>query len=544
MNSLIIVFISAVLLFLGYRYYGRRLQRYWEVSPHKVTPANSNYDGVDFVPAKSWLVLFGHHFASIAGAGPIIGPVIAASIWGWGPGLVWIIAGGILLGGVHDFCSLMISVRQGGKSLAHIAKETISPRAKIVFSTLVWLALLLVIAVFAAVTAKTFISQPEIVVPTFGLILVAVITGLMIYRWRVNQLLATLFGLGLLSALLFLGHKYPISLPFEGSMTAWIIILMVYAYIASILPVNLLLQPRDYLSSFILFFGLGFGYLGLLLSHPTIKAPAYIGWFSSSGPLWPFMCVIIACGAISGFHGLIAGGTTSKQLSRETHAKAIGYGGMLLESALSILALLSVCAGLYWYGGPQKDLVYPELMKSGNWIVAFGRGYGQIAGRLFGVSFASLFAMIMLNSFVMTTLDTATRINRYITEELFAGSLKLLKNRFLSTFVVIVPAVYLALGSWRLIWPVFGATNQLVATLILLTISLWLIERKARFKYVLIPATFMFFTTTFALIYQGFNFYKSGRFLLGNIASICTVSAVLLSWEAAKKVSSSRGKNV
>ena len=531
MNSLVVAIFAILLLGCGFKFYGKIMEKLWDINPQRKTPAVEMTDGIDYIPAKHWTILFGHHFASIAGAGPIIGPVIAVAIWGWLPALIWIVIGSIFIGGIHDFSCLMGSIRHKGKSIGDVAEATMSHRAKMLFATFLWLSLILVVAVFAAVTSTTLVNEPRIVIPTFGLILVAILTGLMIYKWRVSQVIATLIGLALLGSLLVLGYYYPISLGVEESIKIWVVILLIYAFIASVTPVNILLQPRDYLSTFILFFGLIFGYLGLFFSHPRMHTPAFVQWSGNQGTLWPMLFVIIACGAISGFHSLIASGTTSKQLANERDAKKIAYGGMVLEGVLASLALLAVASGLYWTGGAGKEgLVYPELIKGGNWIVTFAKGFGQLAAPLLGATFGPLVAMFMLNSFVMTTLDTATRINRYITEELLGEGLrwKIFENRYFSTAVVIFFAGYLAVGNWKAIWPIFGASNQLVAALALLVVTTYLWAMKKPTKYTIYPGIFVLLTTTGALIYQVRGFIRNHNYLLAIIGVILLVLAVFM----------------
>ena len=523
---------------MGYRIYGLMIERLWRVDPVRPTPAVEKFDGCDYVPAKHWTILFGHHFASIAGAGPIIGPVIAAMVWGWLPALIWIVLGSIFLGGVHDFFALMISLRHKGRSIADITGKVLNFRSKMVFAAFIFLSLILVMAVFAAVTAKTLINEPKLVIPTLGLILVAILVGLMVYKWKWNQIIATILGIILLLSLLILGNHIPISLKVANPLTLWIIILLTYAFIASVLPVNILLQPRDYLSTFILLFGLFFGYLGLIITHPEIHTPAFIRWTGNQGHLWPMLCVIIACGAISGFHSLIASGTTSKQLANEKDARIIGYGGMISEGVLAVLALICVTAGLYWTGemGEQR-LVYPQLMKSGDWIGTFSAGFGQITRPIFG-TMGTLIAAVMLNAFVMTTLDSATRINRYITEELFGEglNLKIFRNRYFCTAIIIALTLWLALGNWQAIWPIFGASNQLVAALALIVITLYLLATKRPTKFTLIPGIFMFATTIVALVYQVNKFIHQHNFLLAIISVILTTLAIFMLVEAVNVV--------
>ncbi len=530
MNSLVIAFISIILFWAGFVFYARLLERVWEVNPTHSTPAFSKYDGVDYIPARHWTILFGHHFASIAGAGPIIGPVIAAMLWGWLPALIWIVIGCIFLGGVHDFSALMLSLRHDGKSIADVTQRILNFKSKMVFSAFVFLSLILVMAVFSAVTAKTLMNEPGLVIPTFGLIFVAILVGLMMYKWRWNQLIATIIGVALLFGLLILGNHIPIVINAIDPLKIWIIILLVYAFIASVLPVNILLQPRDYLSTFILFFGLLFGYTGLVLTRPQMHTPAFISWTARQGYLWPMLSVIVACGAISGFHSLIAGGTTSKQLANEGEARRIGYGAMILEGILALLALLCVTAGLYWtQGSGEAGLIYPQLMKGGDWIGTFSAGFGRITRPILG-SLGTISAAVMLNAFVMTTLDSATRINRYITEELFGDGLriKIFRNRYFSTSVIICLTLWLALGNWKIIWPIFGTANQLVAALVLLVVSAYLAGVRKVTKITILPTIFMLITTFTALIWQGIRCFRQQNILLFIITALLFILAVFI----------------
>jgi len=538
MNSLTIALIGLVFFVFFYIFYGRYLEKLWDIDENRKTPALTKTDGVDYIPAKHWLILFGHHFSSIAGAGPILGPVVAICLWGWGPALLWIILGSIFLGGVHDFSSLVLSVRNEGQTVGEITKKVFGEKSKVIFSLFLWFSLILVIAVFAAVTAKTFIEEPKIVLPTFLLIFDAFIFGFLVYRKNFSIFYSTVLCLILLFLFFIIGKEIPVVLKFKDPQKLWILILLAYSFIASVLPVNLLLQPRDYLSSFILFSGVFFGYLGLITSHPNIKAPFYISFKSSGGFLWPMMFVTIACGAISGFHGLVSSGTTSKQIANEKDIRKIGYGGMLTEGFLSILALLCVSAGLFW-ASSIPELNYPDLMKKGDWIGTFATGYGQILKKIFNPEIGKLFAIVMINSFVLTTLDTATRITRYITQELFGESFKIkfLKNRYMATILVIIFAGYLAFGDWQKIWPVFGASNQLVAAIILLLCGSYLLIKKKNSVSALIPAIIMFLTTITALLIQMINFYKNKKLLLGNISLILIVLSFFVIIESIKILS-------
>jgi len=516
MNSLIIVIIAAGLFFWGYKVYAAKVASLWSIDPKRPTPAYSKYDSVDYIPAKNWLILFGHHFSSIAGAGPIIGPVIAVALWGWLPALVWVVLGTIFIGGVHDFASLITSIREGGSSVVDIAQHVIFRRAKLIFSSFVWLALILVIAVFAYLCADTFVKEPKIVLPSLGLIPVAMLVGYFLYNLRINTVLATIFGLVCLSGLIILGN----SLPIKGSLGLWLAVLLVYCYFASVLPVNLLLQPRDYLSSFLLFFGVGVGYLGLILSHPQIQLPAYHQWTASEGYLWPGLFVTVACGAVSGFHALISSGTSSKQIASESHVKRIGYGAMITEGLVAVLAIIAVAI---LFSG-KEDL--GAALKTSGPIGIFARGYGRITGRVLA-DYGPFIAITILNAFILTTLDTATRISRYLTEELFR-----IKNRFLSTlFIIILSAALAFSGQWQKIWPAFGASNQLVAALALFVISCWLLAKKKPAKMVLIPAFFMLITTLASLVLQAIRYFNQKDTVLLVACGILIVLAGFMVYE-------------
>ncbi len=516
MNSLIIVAISGILFFWAYKFYAAKVVALWAIDPKRSTPAYSKYDSVDYIPAKNWLVLFGHHFSSIAGAGPIIGPVIAVMLWGWLPALVWVILGSIFIGGVHDFGALITSVREGGSSVADIAEHVISRRAKLIFCLFVWLALILVIAVFAYLCADTFVKEPKIVLPSLGLIPLAMLVGYFLYNIRINMVLATVFGLTSLVALIFLGN----ALPIKGGLIVWLAILLTYCYFASVLPVNLLLQPRDYLCSFLLFFGAGVGYLGIILSRPQIQMPAYHKWGTSEGYLWPALFVTVACGAVSGFHALISSGTSSKQIANERYAKRIGYGAMITEGLVAVLAIIAA-AILF----SDKEGLAAALKTSGP-IGIFAKGYGRITSGILA-NYGPFIAITILNAFILTTLDTATRISRYLTEELFG-----IKNRYLSTLFILILSAGLAFsGRWQKIWPAFGASNQLVAALALFVLSCWLLAKKKPAKMVLIPAFFMLITTLASLVLQTIRYFGQKDIVLLVVCGILIVLAGFMVYE-------------
>lgn len=520
MNSLFIAVISGLLFFWAYRFYARKLEHLWHIDPKRTTPAFSKYDSIDYVPAKNWLVLFGHHFSSISGAGPVIGPVIAAMLWGWLPAILWVVLGTIFIGGVHDFGALITSVRENGSSVADIAGGVISKRARIFFSLFVWMALILVIAVFAWLCADTFVKEPKIVVPTLGLMPIAMIVGYFLYSLRTNSVLVTVFGLVCLTGLIYLGNFLPVN----SSLNIWLAILFVYCFFASILPVNILLQPRDYLSSFLLFFGVGAGYIGLLLSRPKVTLALYTRPQGQDGYLWPMLFVTVACGAVSGFHSLIASGTSSKQLANERHIKRIGYGGMVAEGLVAVLSIIA--AGILFKSRDNLS----EALSSLTPIGIYGKGYNMITKGLLG-NYGGFIAITILNAFILTTLDTATRIARYLSEELFH-----IKNRYFSTAIVIAASAALAIsGKWQKIWPVFGASNQLVAALALFVLSCWLLSKGKSIKYTIGPAFFMLLTAIAALILSGIKYYAQREMTLLVITSALIILALFMTKEVGLK---------
>ena len=523
-----------VLLYIAYNSYGSKISRLLDISDKNETPANTLNDGIDYMPTKTQVV-FGHHFSSIAGAGPILGPVAAAALFGWAPAFVWIIIGSIFIGGVHDFSSMVASIRHEGKSIATVAGYVMSRRAQLIFAAFIWLTLILIVAVFVVVAAKALISKPEIVLPTLMLIPIALIVGVMGFKFNVDTRIATALGLVSLFLFIYLGLSYPIELPVGDPFSYWVVILLAYALLASVLPVWTLLQPRDYLASFVLFIGLGLGLVGVALVHPVISTPAFISFNSTSGYMWPILFVTIACGAVSGFHSLVSSGTSSKQIKKESDTKVVGYGAMLVEGLLAILALLAVTAGLSWTT-TNPDLSYPVLLGK-SWILTFGTGYGQFVAPIFGAALGTVVGMMIIKTFVMTTLDTASRLGRFVGTELFGSSglgISVMDNRYVSTFVLIVGAGILALSdSWTLIWPVFGAANQLIAALALFVVTIWLVGLKKPSRYTLIPAVFMLLTTVAALVVLALKYIPEGNYLLGGTSVLLLILAVLVVFEAA-----------
>lgn len=548
MNSALIGGFTIVWLIAAYLIYGRHLRRRLvQPDDSRPTPAQTFCDECDFKPARP-AVLFGHHFSSIAGAGPIVGPVIAVAFFGWGVSLIWILVAVVLMGAAHDYLALMASVRHGGRSIPDIAQDVVGRRSRILFQVFVLVTLILVVAAFMDVATRSFLDKPEIVLASLGLIPLAMFFGLLVNRGGVGLVPATLFALVVLGALIWLGTLFPMALhsvspsdypeavrvvslglPVPTARIVWYVVLAIYGLVASVLPVWLLLQPRDYIASWILVVGMGLGFAGLFVSHPTINAQWFTAPMTGQGPVWPMLFILIACGAISGFHSIVASGTTAKQLAREGHGLFIGYGAMLTEGALAVLALLAVAAGLAW-----SDLYRMVVAPGGaGAIVAFGTGFGTFTAPLVGAAFGVFIGITMINAFVMTTLDTTVRLSRFLVGEMGGRRFPVLNNRWLASLMAVVPAFLLvATGGQNVLWPMFAAANQLVAGLTLIVLSAWLVGMKRPMWYTLGPAVVMLVTTMGALAWQGWRFLvgfdpvKGPNLLLGGLASVLLVLAL------------------
>ena len=544
----ILIFSGLFFFFVGYRYYAGRLDREVIQPDNSIsTPAVMQGDGVDFVKSKP-LVLFGHNFASIAGAGPVIGPIVAMHHFGWAVTLVWILIGNVFIGAVHDYLALMVSVRNRGSSIADIAEKTMGIRAKSVFSIFLVLAMLLVIAVFGVVAAKTLIAQPQMVLPTFAIIPISIALGWFIYYKNTDLAVSSIIAVAGVILSIYFGFQFPVELPESGvigfsPLMFWFVILMIYAAVASVLPVNILLQPRDYLSTYILFGSMALAMLALLWIHPELHTPAYRGGFSEEqGPVWPMLFVLVACGAVSGFHSLVAGGTTSKQLSVESQGRPIAYGGMLTEGLVAVVTVLLVSGGLYWVapasgGIDMNTLGFRETLQSGGWILAYGNGFGNLVHQMLpflSFTFASMIAVLALNTFVLTTLDSAVRITRFIVQESVGEKIVLFKNKYVCTILVVFFSYLIgATDGWQKIWPIFGATNQLIAAVALFVIATWLMAMGKPTKFALYPAIFMVVTTIGALAWQSYRFYTQPEpnIFLGTAAVFLIILALFVGYE-------------
>jgi len=465
-------------------------------------------------------LLWGHHFASIAGAGPIIGPILGVSFFGWGPTALWITIGCVFMGATHDYLSLMLSVRNEGEGIAEISGKSIGGHSRIIFAILLWLTLIFIITVFATSGAKALVNQPELVIPTFGVSVLALGLGYAVYRLKLNVIICSSVAIVLAYVLVWIGYHYPLALPENLSThveVIWVItILFFYCALASLLPVWLLLQPRDFISSFKMFFGMLLGVLGIIIVHPSFQAPITRGAFMvDKRPIWPILFITVACGAISGFHTMVATGTTSKQLAKESHGKIVGFGGMIMEGVLALLVVIFVSCGLKWGFAPAhathaEAALYFHSALDKSWIIVFGSGFGEIVGNIgipgLSVGFAGLLGAVMVKTFVMTSLDTSTRLGRFVFVETIARHIPILRNRFIATAILLIPAYILAVtNTYGDIWKLFGSSNQLIAALTLITITAYLAGIKRPTIYTLLPAVFMCITTISALLWSTFN---------------------------------------
>lgn len=559
MESLIIM----VLAFLGYlvmyQLYGKYIgNKIFALSDDNKVPSVEMEDGVDFVPTKKE-VIFGHHFASIAGTGPIVGPAIAV-IWGWVPALVWVFLGSIIMGAVHDFGSLIISMRNKGQSISEYTAKYINSRTKYFFFFIVFLELWIIVSIFGLVMAIIFAMYPGSVFPVWIEIPIALYLGYVIYKKGGNLRLYTIIAVVTMYITIIIGTFIPITLPTVAGISPigiWSIILLVYAFIASVLPVQTLLQPRDFINGHELIVAMALMVLGVLFAsfggNLHVVAPAYQAAPAAAPPLWPFLFITIACGAISGFHSLVSSGTSSKQVRKESDSIFVGYGGMLMEGALATLVIIATVAGIgmgYTSGGETLVGVQAWTTHYASWAGAAGLGskvgafVDGAANMIESLGIPKNVSVVLMGVFVAsfagTTLDTATRVQRYIVTEMFP---KTFKNRYFSTAVVILFAIALifstgANGKGALsLWPLFGAVNQILAALALIIISIYLKQRrKIAWLFSAIPAAFMFVMTLWAAILNQINFGASNNVLLQIINVVIILSMIWVAGEGLVKL--------
>jgi len=524
MDSLLLLTLVMVWFILGYLIYSKFIEKKL-VQPDdtKKTPAQRFKRLIDFKPSKK-MFLFGHHFASIAGAGPIIGPILAVSYFGWLFVVLWIAVGSFFIGAIHDYLSLIISVRHNGEGIAKISEKITGRKTFYIFSFLLWATLMLIITVFSVSAAQSLVEVPQLVIPFFGITATALFLGLSVYKFNRNKTFSSISAVALAILFIALGFIFPIALPFTIAFSTkiWITLLFIYALIVSILPVWLILQPRDYISSMSLFLFLFLGIVSIILVRPVIQAPATI---TSNLPLWPILFITVACGAVSGFHSLVASGTTSKQIEKESDTRFIGYGAMLVEGIVALLVVIFITAGLSW--GTTGIGSFQDAFAAG-WIVAFSSGFANIVNSAFtfiSPTFLILLGALVVNIFILTSLDTSTRIGRMIVSETLQKKSKLNKN-ILLTLLILIPAYFLAItNSYSTLWRLFGASNQLIAAVVLIAISAYLVEHKKPIWYTLIPGLFMITTTIGALVYQILS--KTG-YLFGELNLPLAIISIIL----------------
>ncbi|MDA8132678.1 MAG: carbon starvation protein A [Elusimicrobia bacterium] len=527
----IFAIVILVSLWAGYRYYGGFLEKSYSVLKDEPVPSATMADGIDYVATNKY-VLLGHHFSSIAGAGPIVGPLIAAAAFGWLPAAVWVVVGTIFIGGLHDFSSLIISLRHSGRSISEIARKYINRRTYKLFLLFTWLALMYVVAVFADITADAFAKEAAVAETSLAYIAVAVAFGLAVYRAKTGLKASTAVALLALGAFMLLSFKFPFLSLGKG---AWVWLLMGYCFVASILPVWFLLQPRDYLSSYLLYASLFIGLVGVMFGGYHITYPALKGFSAPAvGDMIPFLFITVACGAVSGFHSLVASGTTSKQLASARDAKIIGFGGMALEAVVAMIAL-----------GTIMMLAPGDALAKAAPAQIFAAGLGRFS-ELLGMSpdVGRVFGLLVISAFMLTTLDSATRIARYIFQELTDTGNSVV-SRLLSTAVsVALPIVLLnisvtgpdgaAVPAWKFIWPLFGVTNQLLAALVLVIIYIWAKRTEVKALWIiLVPAVFMTVMTVWALVSM---LAKSGMNLITVIGAVLLLLSLTVIFESARAV--------
>jgi len=543
MSSVLLAIVGLTAFLTGYRFYSKFIsERIFQLDPNFRTPAHEFNDGVDFVPTNKF-VLWGHHFTSVAGAAPIVGPAIAV-IWGWLPAFLWVSIGTVFFAGVHDAGALWASQRNKAKSIGALTETVLGKRARSVFMIVIFLLLLMVNAVFAVVISNLFIQQPTSVFPAWIVMPVAAIIGFLVYRRGVGLLWPTLIGIVLLYVSMWAGEFIPISLPASvGGLppgVIWILILFAYAAVASLLPVWLLLQPRDYINGMQLIVALVVIYLGVFLSAPQIVAPAWNGPAAvavGAPPLIPLLFVTIACGALSGFHGLVASGTTSKQLDKETDVRFVGYLGSTGEGLLALASIIICTAG---FATVQDWQTFYSSFAAGG-MPAFINGGAKIVNDGVGlpIQFSTTLLAVMAVLFAATTMDTGVRLQRYIVQEWGEiYNVPVLKGKVAGTLVAVGSCLALAFGAGgggtggMLIWPLFGTTNQLLAVLTLLVISVILLRLGRPVRFTLIPLAFVLVMAVWALLLQMTGFISQKNYFLAGMNALILVATILVVLEA------------
>ena len=553
MNGAILLLVGVVCFTLAYFFYSKFIARAIGVDPDRPTPAHTMGDGVDYVPAHP-MVLYGHHFAAIAGAGPIIGPVLAAQ-FGWASVALWIVLGCIFIGSMHDMVTLFLSVRHQGKSIGSVIEDVLGRPGKMIFLMFCFAALVLVMAVFTGQVADAFVSNPEVATSSLLGIFEAALFGICVYKFRWNVFAASFVFVPLLFFLVYIGVIFPCDLTAIFGVTAatsktiWVAVLFVYCFVASTLPVWLLLQPRDYLNSYLLYAMLAIGLTAVCIVRPPININAFSGFAVTAAKgghtmyLFPLLFVTVACGACSGFHALVASGTTSKQLDSERHIRPVGYGCMLLEGVVALLALVAVA----WHS--QADLV--KGLAEGKPVVLFAQGLASFCAQLgLPEKTSESFMLLAVAAFLMTSVDACTRLARFVWQELWSTAsaaapdaaaaeppspiVRLNRNMYFATAVVIAIGVYLLVLNPSMannLWTMFASANQMLAALTLLTASLWLFKNKLNFWIAALPMCFMVVTSgtaVFQLFLQNLDKWMKKGFAEGGVTAIGSLTLFCL----------------
>ena len=554
MQSLMIVLLGIAGMTFGWFVYSKFIAtKIYQLDPDFVTPANEFNDGVDYVPTNKY-VLWGHHFTSVAGAAPIVGPAIAV-YWGWVPAVLWVTIGTVFFAGVHDFGALWASSRHKGKSIGALSEDVIGKRTRALFMVVVFLVLLMVNAVFGVVIAGAFVNTPNAVFPAWSAIVVALIIGQLLHR-NVNLTLLSVVGVMALYFSIYVGSVMPIELPtglFGLTANAnWIVILFIYAAIASMLPVWVLLQPRDFINGMQFFVGLFLLYGAVLLSLPDISAPAFNNSMTEDAPsLMPLLFVTIACGAVSGFHGIVSSGTSSKQLDKETDARFVGYFAALGEGSLALITIVAVSGAALAATPELWHEIYDKYGSAG--AGTFIQGGAQLItngwGIPVGVSTTLLATMVAL--FAGTTMDSGVRLQRYIIQEWGdIYHIALFKKGIFATLLAVTCCLLLAFGAGGAsgtgglsIWPLFGSTNQILAAMTLLVISVMLIKMGRPARYTLIPMIFVLVTSSWAAVLKLMEFWAAGNWLLVTIDIVVLVTSLMVILEAISVIAKFRQQN-
>jgi len=554
MQSVMIIVLGLAGMTFGWFVYSKFIAtKIYQLDPNFVTPAHELEDGVDYVPTNKF-VLWGHHFTSVAGAAPIVGPAIAV-YWGWVPAVLWVTIGTIFFAGVHDFGAIWASARHKGKSIGALSEEVIGKRTRALFMIVIFLVLLMVNAVFGVVIANAFVGTPNAVFPAWSAIVVALIIGQLLHR-NFNLTILSVVGVAALYGSIYVGSGLPIELPEQvmglGSKGSWIVILFVYAAIASMLPVWALLQPRDFINGLQLFVGLFLLYGAVLLSLPDISAPAFNTAVTLDAPsLVPLLFVTIACGAISGFHGIVSSGTTSKQLDKEPDARFVGYLGSVGEGTLALITIVAVSSAALAASPELWHEIYDKYGSAG--AGTFIQGGAQMITNGWGlpltISTTLLATMVVL--FAGTTMDSGVRLQRYIIQEWGdIYGIPFLKHGILATLIAVTCCLLLAFGvggasgaGGLAIWPLFGSTNQILAAMTLLVISVMLIKLGRPARYTLIPMSFVLLTSAWAAVLKLIEFYQAGNWLLVIIDVVVLVTSLMVTLEAISVIAKFRREN-